>query len=186
MRCLLTLICFILAFQGYSQKPTAKYLAHLGAAKSHKIEVITSKKELKNLTSKGKLTKVPNRGYGYRVTDLTHSHSYLVPKAKNTLANIARDFVRESGNNFFVVTSLTRTAEDQNRLRKSNINASVNESAHSFGAAFDISYVRFNHSFKEDLKLENKLENVLKLYEKKGLIYYVKEKKIKCFHVVVR
>ncbi len=76
--------------------------------------------------------------------------------------SIASDFVKATGQNFFVVTSMTRTLHDQNRLRGINKNASSNDSSHNFGAAFDISYVRFNHKIRPDSKLEKELETSLK------------------------
>jgi len=184
---------FIILFTqvGFAQKravipPTKEYLAHLDAAKSHGIKHIKNKKALLDYANKGKLVKVKQRGYGYRLDNFTHSHPYLVPKANKVLAEIAREFVRQSGQNFFVVTSLTRTEEDQNRLRKVNVNASSNDSSHSFGAAIDISYARFNHRREMNPKLEKKLEDVLKEFQKQGKIYFVKERIHKCFHIIVR
>lgn len=166
--------------------PSEQYLQHLKAAKSHGIKLIQSKSELDKLVSKGKLVSIKKRGYGWRVANLSHSHAYLVPKGRSVVADIAREFVRQTGQNFFILTSLTRTSEDQNSLRKINVNASVFDSSHNFGAAFDISYVRFNHRLEENPKLEKKLEEVLRTFERQGRIYFVKEKKMKCFHVIVR
>lgn len=148
--------------------------------------MIKDKKNLDKYVNNGKLVKVKQRGYGFRVADLTHSHSYLVPKGRDVVADIAREFVKRTGQNFFVVTSLTRTLDDQNRLRKVNSNASSNDSSHNFGAAFDISYVRFNHKMQTNTQLQNHLEDVLKLFVKTGKIYFVKESKMKCYHVIVR
>lgn len=167
-------------------KPSKEYLAHLKAAKSHGIAHIKTKSQLDKLVANNKLVHVKQRGYGYRVDNLTHSYSYLVPKGKKVLDDIARSFVRETGQNFFVVTSLTRTEEKQRLLRRSNVNASSNESAHTFGASFDISYVRFNHKRGRNAKLENALEKVLIEYQKQGKIYFVKERRVNCFHIVVR
>src|SRR5690606_41195357 len=71
-------------------------------------------------------------------------------------------------------------------FRRSNINAASNESAHTFGASFDISYVRFNRKRGRNTRLERALEKVLKQYQKQGKIYFVKERKVSCFHIVVR
>lgn len=167
-------------------EPSAEYVTHLNAAKSHKVDLIKNKKQLDKLVKDGKLVKVKQRGYGYRIDHLTHSHAYLVPLANSVLSDMARDFVKETGQNFFVVTSMTRTEDDQNRLRKINPNASSNDSSHSYGSAIDISYVRFNHKKEANSKLENSLENILNQYEKAGKIYFVKEKKMKCFHIIFR
>ncbi|MFV0144040.1 DUF5715 family protein [Empedobacter falsenii] len=187
------LIAFFVSYSfiGYAQKrvviePSKEYVQHLNAAKSHKLDLIDGDKMLNKYINQGKLVKIKQRGYGWRVGDLTHSHSYLVPKGRDILSSIARDFVKTTGQNFFVVTSMTRTLHDQNRLRGINKNASSNDSSHNFGAAFDISYVRFNHKISSNAKLEKELEQILKTYVKLGKIYYVKESKIKCFHIIVR
>ncbi len=187
------LIAFFVSYSfiGYAQKrvvvePSKEYVQHLNAAKSHKLNLIDGDKMLNKYINQGKLVKIKQRGYGWRVGDLTHSHSYLVPKGRDILSSIARDFVKTTGQNFFVVTSMTRTLHDQNRLRGINKNASSNDSSHNFGAAFDISYVRFNHKISSNAKLEKELEQILKTYVKLGKIYYVKESKIKCYHIIVR
>ena len=167
-------------------EPSAEYVMHLNAAKSHNVELIKNKKQLDKLAKQGKLVKVKQRGYGYRIDDLTHSHPYLVPKGNTILDEIAREFVKQTGQNFFVVTSMTRTESDQNRLRNINPNASSNDSSHSFGSAIDISYVRFNHVKGPNAKLEKSLEDILKQFEKEGKLYFVKERKMKCFHIIFR
>lgn len=167
-------------------EPSKEYVQHLNAAKSHKIDLIKNDKLLNKYINQGKLVKIKQRGYGWRIGDLSHSHSYLVPKGRDVLNDIAREFVDVTGQNFFVVTSLTRTLHDQDRLRGVNSNASSNDSSHNFGAAFDISYVRFNHKIRPDSKLEKHLEDVLKKFAKTGKIYFVKEVKMRCYHIIVR
>lgn len=166
--------------------PSKEYIAHLKAAKSHGIKNLKDKKVLDRYVSQGKLVKVKQRGYGYRLDKFTHSHPYLVPKANRALSEIAREFVKKSGQNFFVVTSLTRTKADQNRLRRVNVNASSNDSSHCFGAAIDISYIRFNHKRQVNTKLDKHLENVLKQFQKAGKIYFVKERVNRCYHIIIR
>ena len=191
MRNLLIILLFCNSLHGFAQKraviePSKEYIQHLNSAKSHNLELIKNDKHLNKYINQGKLVKIKQRGYGWRIGDLSHSHSYLVPKGRDILRSIANDFVKETGQNFFVVTSLTRTLSDQNRLRGVNSNASSNDSSHNYGAAFDISYVRFNQKIRPDSKLENKLETILKSYVQSGKIYFVKEAKIKCFHIIVR
>lgn len=181
------LLLFTIPFVSFAQiKPTKEYLMHLDAAKSHNVGIVKDKAHLNKLSKKGTLVSIKQRGYGYRIDNLTHSHAYLVPKGRTFLTDLARDFVKQAGQNFFVVTSLTRTEADQNRLRKVNSNASSNESSHSFGAALDISYIRFNHKKEPNLKLEKILEDLLKQYQNTGKIYFVKERKSRCFHIIIR
>jgi len=165
---------------------TEEYKKHLKAAKSHNNDLVKDKNHLTKLVSRGNLVKIKQRGYGWRVADLTHSHSYLIPKGHQTLRDIAREFVKETGQNFFVVTSLTRTMKDQDRLRGVNGNASSNDSAHSYGSSFDISYVRFNHNIQTNTKLDNELNRILTGFQNSGRIYFVKERLSKCYHIVVR
>lgn len=167
-------------------KPSKEYVRHLNAAKSHNVGLVKDKNHLNKLVKQGKLVAIKQRGYGYRVNRLTHSHAFLVPKGRTVLNAIARDFVKIAGQNFFVVTSLTRTESDQKRLRRVNSNASSNDSSHSYGGAIDISYVRFNYKLGGNPKLEKHLETVLKQYQASGKIYFVKERQSRCFHIIVR
>jgi hypothetical protein len=95
---------------------------------------------------------------------LEYSRPYLVKKARTTLEKMANKFATDT-KSFFVVSSVTRTLEDQCRLRKVNSNASLGISSHNYGAAFDISYVRFDHKLKVNPKLEKELEKVLEEYK---------------------
>jgi len=183
---LLCTFIFVNAQKRNVTEPSAEYVAHLKAAKSHKVELIKNKKQLDKFVKNGKLVKIKQRGYGYRIDNLTHSHPFLVPKARTVLDEIGREFVKQTGQNFFVVTSITRTEEDQNRLRTINSNASSNDSSHCFGSAIDISYVRFNQIKGPNSNLEKQLEAVLKKMEKLGKIYFVKERQMKCFHIIIR
>lgn len=191
-RSILTLFLFFFTFLLTAQTgrgvtpPTKEYTTHLNAAKRHNVGLVKDKSHLNTLVSKGKLVSIKQKGYGYRIDRLTHSHAYLVPKGRTVLNGIARDFVKKTGQNFFVITSLTRTTADQNRLRRVNSNASSNDSSHSYGAALDISYVRFNNRLGANQKLESHLESVLKQYQKSGKIYFVKERHSRCFHIIVR
>lgn len=166
--------------------PTPEYVKHLNAAKSHNLSLVKDKSHLENLVNQGKLVSVKQRGYGWRVGNLSHSHSYLVPKAQQTLRDIAREFVKTTGQNFFVVTSLTRTIKDQDRLRGVNGNASSNDSAHNYGASFDISYVQFNHNRGANTKLDQELNKILTSFQNSGRIYFVKERLSSCYHIIVR
>lgn len=181
------LFLLVFPFVSFAQtKPSKEYLTHLNAAKRHNVGLVKDKTHLNKLIKQGKLVTIKQRGYGYRIDRLTHSHPYLVAKGRTVLNAIAGDFVKQAGQNFFVVTSLTRTEADQNRLRRVNSNASSNDSSHSYGAAFDISYIRFNHKKQVNTKLEKKLEGILKQYQSQGKIYFVKERHSRCFHIIIR
>ncbi|QCX53574.1 DUF5715 family protein [Elizabethkingia sp. JS20170427COW] len=165
---------------------TPLYQAHLDASKGFNISVLENNKHLEKYKKRGKLVSVSSLGKGYRIQKLEYSHKYLIPKAKNTLLNISKRFYKNTNGSTLTYTSLTRTMEDQCRLRKVNSNASIGISSHNYGNSFDISYVRFNDRLKVNTRLEKELEEVLEYYRKKGFLYYIKEKQQSCYHVTVR
>lgn len=191
------LLIFLLSFSFFkSQKcydlkevlkvqPTNLYKPHLLAAQNFGIKILEDSKSVDRYIAKGKFVKVKKKSRGYRLQTLEYSRPYLVKKARATLENMANKFATET-KSFFVVSSVTRTLEDQCNLRKVNSNASLGISSHNYGAAFDISYVRFDHLLKVDPKLENKLEKLLEEYKNLGRIFYIKEKQQSCYHVTVR
>lgn len=166
-------------------EPTEVYKSHLLAAQNFGIGILESTKSVDRYIAKGKFVKVKKKSRGYRLQTLEYSRPYLVKKARTTLENMAAKFATNT-KSFFVVSSVTRTLEDQCRLRKVNSNASLGISSHNYGAAFDISYVRFDHQLKVNTKLEKKLEKVLEEYKNLGRIFYIKERQQSCFHVTVR
>lgn len=166
-------------------EPTVLYKPHLLAAQNFGVDILETTKSVDKYIAKGKFVKVKKKSRGYRLQALEYSRPYLVKKARATLENMANKFASET-KSFFVVSSVTRTLEDQCRLRKVNSNASLGISSHNYGAAFDISYVRFDHKLKVNTKLEKELEKVLEEYKNLGRVFYIKEKQQSCYHVTVR
>lgn len=166
-------------------EPTALYKPHLLASQNFGVDILENDKSVDRYISKGKFQKVKKKSRGYRLQTLEYSRPYLVKKARTLLEKMAAKFASDT-KSFFVVSSVTRTLEDQCRLRKVNSNASLGISSHNYGAAFDISYVRFNHVLRVNSKLEKELEKLLEYYKNKGQIFYIKEKQQSCFHVTVR
>lgn len=166
-------------------EPTALYKPHLLASQNFGVNILENTKSVDKYIAKGKFVKVKKKSRGYRLQALEYSRPYLVKKARTLLEKMAAKFASDT-KSFFVVSSVTRTLEDQCRLRKVNSNASLGISSHNYGAAFDISYVRFDHKLKVNPKLEKELEKVLEYYKNKGQIFYIKEKQQSCFHVTVR
>ncbi len=167
-------------------EPTMLYKPHLDAAKSFGIKLLKDSKSVDKYISNGKFHKIKKSGKGYRVQKLDYSRPWLVSKGKLVLEKIGTRFSKETNGNTFTVSSLTRTLEDQCRLRKVNANAALGISSHNYGNSFDISYVRFNESLQYNPKMEAALEKVLKYYYDAGKIYYIKEKQQSCFHITVR
>lgn len=166
-------------------EPTELYKLHLLASQNFGVNLLENTKTVDRYIAKAKLVKVKVKSRGYRLQTLEYSRPYLAKKARTTLEKMANRFATET-KSFFVVSSVTRTLEDQCRLRKVNSNASLGISSHNYGAAFDISYVRFDHQLKINTKLEKELEKVLEEYKNLGKIFYIKEKQQSCYHVTVR
>ena len=162
------------------------YEKHLQASRKFNIKVLKDTKTLTKYRQNGKLSPVKSHGKGYRIQSLSHSKPVLVPEAKAALREIAKKFSASSNGSTLTLTSMTRTLEDQCRLRKVNPNASVGLSSHNYGNSFDISYVRFNDRLAVNSRLDRILENVLRDFEKSGKIYFIKEKQQSCYHITVR
>lgn len=202
MKWLLTLVLVLSFFNGNAQKknqakcydldqvlkvvPTDLYKSHLEASKGFKVKILENTGTVQKYIDKGKLQSVNKKMKGYKIQKLEYSRPYLTYKAKLTLENMASRFFKKTDGSHFTVSSITRTLEDQCRLRKVNTNASLGVSSHNYGNSFDISYVRFDGVLKVNSKLEKKLEEVLSHYQKLGRIYYIKEMQQSCYHVTVR
>ncbi|KMQ62438.1 hypothetical protein ACM40_09110 [Chryseobacterium sp. BLS98] len=167
-------------------EPTALYKSHLDASKSFNVKLLKDSKTVQKYISGGKFHKIKKSGKGYRVQKLDYSRPYMVSKAKTTLEKMGARFSKETKGHTFTVSSITRTLEDQCRLRRVNSNASLGISSHNYGNSFDISYIRFNDVLKYNPKMEAALEKVLKYYANAGKIYYIKERQQSCYHVTVR
>lgn len=167
-------------------EPTLLYKPHLDASKSFGIKILNDSKAVQKYINNGKFHKINKSGKGYRVQKLDYSRAWMVSKGKLMLERIGSRFSKETKGSAFTVSSITRTLEDQCRLRKVNTNASLGISSHNYGNSFDISYVRFNGVLRSNPTLEASLEKVLKYYYNAGRIYYIKERQQSCFHITVK
>ena len=118
--------------------------AHLEVAKKIGISPLADREEAEAM--KEKLTHITDNEF-YAVDSLTHSIPYLVPRASALLDTIGSNFLdslaaKGLNPNQVIITSVLRTENDVKRLRRRNGNASAN-SAHCFGATFDVSWKRF-------------------------------------------
>lgn len=139
------------------------------------------------------LERVSSNKY-YYIDELRHSYPYLIPESHALLEEIAKRFhdtlqVRGGGPYRLKVTSLLRTSDSVAKLRRVN-NASVDSSAHLFGATFDISFTNFPYSGGEPHRTQEDLKNLLAeiLYEirAEGRCYIIYEHRPGCFHITVR
>lgn len=134
----------------------------------------------------------------YEVEPLNYSIPYLVPRAATLLSRIARAFndslfTKGYPPHKLIVTSVTRTAEDVERLRRRNQNASE-QSCHRFGTTFDIAYNKFREVKDPDQKGElarvtaykSILAEVLEDQRLAGTCFVKYEFRQACFHVTAR
>lgn len=133
----------------------------------------------------------------YHVQPLHQSIPYLIPRAATLLNEIARAFNDSLATKGYtphklIVTSVLRTREDVQRLRRFNKNASEN-SCHQHATTFDISYNRFLE-IKPDgesgvrwvTAFKSILAEVLEDQREAGTCYVKYEMKQSCFHVTAR
>ena len=135
----------------------------------------------------------------YNVEQLHQSIPYLVPRAATLLNEIARSFIdscvtKGVGFHKIVITSVTRTREDVERLRKFNSNASE-QSCHQYGTTFDIGYNKFERVNDPNgpkqpsewgTRLKSILAEVLNDQRRLGTCYIKYEYHKPCFHITCR
>ena len=133
----------------------------------------------------------------YSIEQLHQSIPYLIPRAATLLNEIGRAFNDSLVTKGFephklIVTSVLRTREDVNRLRRVNKNASEN-SCHQHGTTFDISYNRFlqinadgSDSVRWVTAFKSILAEVLRDQREMGTCYVKYEVHQSCFHITAR
>jgi len=135
----------------------------------------------------------------YDVAPLKNSIPYLVPRAAILLNDIGRNFydslyVKHIPFHKFVVTSVLRSQEDLDKLKKVNRNVSEN-SCHLYGTTFDIGYNRYKVVADPDgpaaMEVGNDtlkwvLSEVLRDMREQGRCYVKYEVKQGCYHITVR
>lgn len=151
-------------------------------------------------TKKGKegMVYVGSNPY-FHVDKLSSSVPYLVPRAAVLLQDIGSNFydslqIKGLPLQQIIVTSITRSKEDVDKLRTKNLNAKQN-SGHLYGTTFDISYNRYNvvQLSAEDKRravrndtLKWVLSEVLRDIHTQKRCYIKYEVKQGCFHITVR
>jgi hypothetical protein len=106
-------------------EPTALYKPHLDASKSFGVKLLKDSKTVQKYINSGKFHKIKKSGKGYRVQKLDYSRGWMVSKGKLMLEKMGARFSKETKGHTFTVSSITRTLEDQCRLRKINSNAAL-------------------------------------------------------------
>lgn len=169
---------------------------HLSIAQTIGIRPLENRQEAEKM--KEQLNHIINNEY-YTVDSLTYSIPYLVPRASELLDTIGSNFLdsltaKGLNPNQVIVTSVLRTKDDVKRLRRRNGNASAN-SAHCYGATFDVSWKRFKKVEDEDGRplqdvssdtLKLVLAEVLRDLRQAEKCYIKYELKQGCFHITAR
>lgn len=161
------------------------YEDHLHEAESFDIPLILNNEQMDSLVLANHLLAVPEEGEGYKIQKLTHSKAYLNETSYLILKEISSIFYKETGVELSI-SSLTRTLENQNKLRRVNSNAAKGDSSHNYGASFDISYAKYGDKIGRNYANEKLLQTILEEFAADGKIYFIKERRQPCFHITVR
>lgn len=128
----------------------------------------------------------------YHVDHLRSSLPYLVPRAAVLLQDIGQAFydslyVKGIPINQLIVTSVLRSEEDVDKLRRRNGNA-TERSCHLFGTTFDVCYNRYHPVMRpvRNDTLKWVLTQVLRDIREQDRCYIKYEVKQGCFHMTVR
>lgn len=168
----------------------------LAAAQKYGVKPVLNRLDAEK--RKNELVYVGSNPYFY-VRDLSASIPYLVPRAAILLQDIGRNFfdslqVKRVPLHKIKVTSVLRTKEDVERLRKHNPNA-TEQSCHLYGTTFDIGYNKYqtvsnpNGPLRREVRddtLKYILSEVLRDMRNQNRCYVKYEVKQGCFHITVR
>lgn len=141
--------------------------------------------ELRELVSRNQLVEAKDSD-GYLVLNAVHGEEYLIPIAEKRLMELGRLFrtyciQKGAPKDYFVISSMTRTEEDQKIIRKLHKRtATKGKSTHSYGVSFDISEVI---SYQNCTDSKNALTSALEKMQKEGKILLCPESE--CIHVTV-
>ncbi len=167
---------------------------HLNVAKDKGLDKPLVSKEDLDLNRSSSLDEITDNKY-YEIPHLSNSLPYLQPEAIDFLDLLGEAFCDqlnelEIRKYRFSVSSILRTVKDQKSLRKSNVNATPNNSSHYYGRTFDIAQTRFfergNSKPVYSYRLRNILLRVLIKMQNEGKCYVLLETQTKCIHITVR
>lgn len=126
---------------------TYRNQAHVDRAEQLGISSIPTRAAAEDLSEHKRIVRIEDNAY-YTVRELDYSVPYVTENTARLLQLIGMRFqeaLRERGlpPYRFVITSVTRTREDQRALRGVNVNAAV-KSSHEFGTTVDLHYRDFS------------------------------------------
>lgn len=136
------------------------------------------------------LTKVKSCKY-FKVAEMKYASPYLTPVAKERLYQLSKEFsdachAQGLPKARLIVTSMLRTENDVQELKKNNKNA-VDHSAHMYGTTFDISWSYYQclqkHVDGNEYLLV--LAEILRKNREEGVIFVRYETAQQCFHITI-
>lgn len=154
-------------FEAYLEAQEAKYLTiplltdrqrgllrrsrnatHVETAQRLGIERVAEREDALERADEAGLVRIDQGSPYYWVADLTHSVPFVTPDAAAVLDSIGVRFQQKLAEvglppYKYYVSSVLRTEEDQEALRRININATRTTSSHEFGTTFDIQFRRY-------------------------------------------
>ncbi len=125
--------------------------AHVETAQRLGIAPVAQRDDVLEHAGDAGLVLIDTQNPYYWVGRLTHSVPYATPDAAAVLDSIGVRFQQKlAGYGLppyqFFVSSVLRTQEDQEALRRINVNASRTTSSHEFGTTFDIQFRKYRYA----------------------------------------
>lgn len=135
---------------GSIRADTRRYLNddHVAAAQRSGVSRVRDSTHVARLLGSEALVALPDSSEYWVLRELDQSLPYVTPHTRETLEELGRRFharLRKQGLPPFRldITSVLRTGEQQEALRRRNRNASRTTSSHEFGTTVDIAYLSF-------------------------------------------
>lgn len=121
---------------------------HVAAAQRAGVGPVRDSAHVAQLAGTDELVQLPDSSEWWVLRELDQSLPYVTPATRTALEEIGRRFharLEQHGLPPFRldITSVLRTGEQQDALRRRNRNASRTTSSHEFGTTFDIAYLSF-------------------------------------------
>jgi hypothetical protein len=178
----------------FSVKLNDNLLDYYNIARSRGIQESSNELSLNKKFDNEKIVKVSSGKY-YIIDKMRYSYPCITKNSKILLDEIGKRFNEKISRTKlrhakFIVTSMTRTTEQNKKLQKLNSNTSV-KSPHLYGNSFDIAYLRYKCR-RQMLTSEDKnflkeaLAETIWQLKKEGQCWATLEKGQYCFHVVAK
>lgn len=185
----------IFSVPGYSRTFSDQQDVQYVSAKQWGVSPVINREDAEH--RKSELVFIGSNPY-FHVDKLRNSIPYLVPRASLLLQDIGSSFfdslqIKDIPLHKLIVTSVTRTQEDVEKLRSHNSNATEN-SCHLYGTTFDVCYNRYqtvkapgeNRRDVRNDTLKYVLAEVLRDMRVTGRCHVKYEVKQGCFHITVK